>query len=35
MDKALDLLTTDVKILGIFSDCPVTMTYCANCIGLK
>jgi glycerophosphoryl diester phosphodiesterase len=33
--KALDVLAKDVKILGIFSDWPATVTYYANCMGLK
>jgi glycerophosphoryl diester phosphodiesterase len=32
---ALDVLARDVKILGIFSDWPATVTYYANCMGLK
>ena len=35
MYKALDVLANDVKILGIFSDWPATVTYYANCMGLK
>lgn len=35
MYKALDVLAKDVKILGIFSDWPATVTYYANCMGLK
>jgi glycerophosphoryl diester phosphodiesterase len=35
MYKALDVLAKDVKILGIFSDWPGTVTYYANCMGLK
>ncbi len=35
MYKALDVLARDVKILGIFSDWPATVTYYANCMGLK
>ena len=34
MYKALDVLAKDVKILGIFSDWPATVTYYANCMGL-
>ena len=30
----LDVMARDVDILGIFSDWPATMTYCANCMGL-
>jgi glycerophosphoryl diester phosphodiesterase len=35
MYKALDVLARDVKILGIFSDHPATVTYYANCMNLK
>jgi glycerophosphoryl diester phosphodiesterase len=35
MYKALDVLAKDVKILGIFSDWPATVTYFANCMGLR
>jgi glycerophosphoryl diester phosphodiesterase len=35
MYKALDVLAKRVKILGIFSDWPATVTYYANCMGLK
>ena len=31
----LDVLAKDVGILGIFSDWPATVTYYANCMGLK
>ncbi|GLS25973.1 glycerophosphodiester phosphodiesterase family protein [Marinibactrum halimedae] len=34
MYKALHVLAKDVKILGIFSDWPATVTYYANCMGL-
>ncbi len=34
MYKALDVLAREVKILGIFSDWPATVTYYANCMGL-
>jgi len=34
MYKALDVLAKKVKILGIFSDWPATVTYYANCAGL-
>jgi glycerophosphoryl diester phosphodiesterase len=34
MYKALDVLAREVKILGIFSDWPATVTYYANCFGL-
>lgn len=33
--KALDVLARDVRILGIFSDWPATVTYYASCMGLK
>jgi glycerophosphoryl diester phosphodiesterase len=33
--KALDALARQVGILGIFSDWPATVTYYANCMGLK
>ena len=32
---ALDVLARDVGIVGIFSDWPATVTYYANCTGLK
>jgi glycerophosphoryl diester phosphodiesterase len=35
MYKALDVLARDVKILGIFSDHPATVTYYANCMNLQ
>ncbi|MCB1741950.1 MAG: glycerophosphodiester phosphodiesterase [Gammaproteobacteria bacterium] len=35
MYEALDVLARRVKILGIFSDWPATVTYYANCMGLK
>jgi glycerophosphoryl diester phosphodiesterase len=35
MFEALDVLTRDVGIIGIFSDWPATVTYYANCMGLK
>ncbi|MCW5621512.1 MAG: glycerophosphodiester phosphodiesterase [Burkholderiales bacterium] len=35
MYKALDVLARQVKIIGIFSDWPATVTYYANCMGLK
>ena len=35
MYKALDTLATQVKIVGIFSDWPATVTYYANCMGLE
>lgn len=34
MYKALDVLAREVKIIGIFSDWPATVTYYANCMGL-
>jgi glycerophosphoryl diester phosphodiesterase len=33
--KVLDVLAREVKILGIFSDWPATVTYYANCTKLK
>ncbi len=35
MYKALDVLARQIDILGIFSDWPATVTYYANCMGLK
>src|SRR5262249_47980800 len=35
MYKALDVLAQQVKILGIFSDWPATVTYYANCMNLN
>jgi len=35
MYEALDVLARQVGILGIFSDWPATVTYYANCMGLK
>jgi glycerophosphoryl diester phosphodiesterase len=35
MYEALDVLAREVKILGIFSDWPATVTYYANCMGLE
>ena len=35
MYKALDVLARQVGIIGIFSDWPATVTYYANCMGLK
>ena len=35
MMEVLDVLAKDVGILGIFSDWPATVTYYANCMGLK
>ena len=34
MYTVLDVLAQDVKILGMFSDWPATVTYYANCFGL-
>ena len=33
--EVLDVLARQVGILGIFSDWPGTVTYYANCMGLK
>lgn len=35
MYSALHVLAQDVRILGIFSDWPATITYYANCVNLK
>jgi glycerophosphoryl diester phosphodiesterase len=35
MMKVLDVLARDVGIRGIFSDWPATVTYYANCMGLR
>lgn len=35
MYKALDVLARQVDVSGIFSDWPATVTYYANCMGLK
>ena len=35
MYQALDVLAQKVGIIGIFSDWPATVTYYANCMGLK
>ena len=35
MMRVLDALARDVGILGIFSDWPATVTFYANCMGLK
>ncbi|MFC4308715.1 glycerophosphodiester phosphodiesterase family protein [Steroidobacter flavus] len=35
MYKALDVLAKKVGVIGIFSDWPATVTYYANCMGLK
>ena len=34
MYKALDALAKQVKIEGIFSDWPATVSFYANCMGL-
>lgn len=33
--ELLDVLAKDVGVLGVFSDWPATVTYYANCMGLK
>ena len=33
--RVLDVLAKEVGILGVFSDWPATVTYYANCMGLK
>jgi glycerophosphoryl diester phosphodiesterase len=35
MMTVLDVLAREVGILGIFTDWPATVTYYANCMGLK
>jgi glycerophosphoryl diester phosphodiesterase len=35
MMRVLDVLAKDVGIIGIFSDWPATVTFYANCMGLK
>lgn len=35
MMKVLDVLTQEVGIMGLFSDWPATVTYYANCMGVK
>jgi glycerophosphoryl diester phosphodiesterase len=35
MYAVLDVLAMDVGIIGIFSDWPATVTFYANCMGLK
>jgi glycerophosphoryl diester phosphodiesterase len=35
MYKVVDVLARQVKVIGIFSDWPATVTYYANCMGLK
>jgi glycerophosphoryl diester phosphodiesterase len=33
--EVLDVLARQVRIIGIFSDWPATVTYYANCMGLR
>lgn len=33
--RALDVLVRDVGVIGVFSDWPATVTFYANCMGLK
>ena len=33
--RVLDVLARDVGVLGVFADWPATVTYYANCVGLK
>lgn len=35
MYNVLDVLARDIGVLGVFSDWPATVTYYANCMGLK
>jgi glycerophosphoryl diester phosphodiesterase len=35
MYQALDVLARQVRVMGIFSDWPATVTFYANCMGLK
>jgi glycerophosphoryl diester phosphodiesterase len=35
MYEYIDALAQDVGVEGIFSDWPATVTYYANCMGLK
>lgn len=35
MMQVLDVLTQEVGIMGVFSDWPATVTYYANCMGVK
>lgn len=35
MYKALDVLARDVRVLGVFSDWAASVTYYANCMGLR
>ena len=35
MYKALHVLAKDVRVLGMFSDWPATVSYYASCMGLK
>jgi glycerophosphoryl diester phosphodiesterase len=33
--EVLDVLAKDVGVIGVFSDWPATVTYYANCMGLR
>ena len=33
--QALDVLANEVGVLGVFSDWPATVSFYANCMGLK
>ena len=35
MYEVIDVLAPDVRVEGIFSDWPATVTYYANCMGLE
>jgi glycerophosphoryl diester phosphodiesterase len=35
MLEVLDVLAQDVGVIGVFSDWPATVTYYANCKGIK
>lgn len=35
MMEVLDVLGREVGVLGVFTDWPGTVTYYANCVGLK
>ena len=35
MYKALDVLAKDLKLVGVFSDWPATVSYYASCMGLE
>jgi glycerophosphoryl diester phosphodiesterase len=35
MYLALDALARDVKVIGLFSDWPATVSYYASCMGLE